>query len=76
VDKAISAYKSNASFKADTARAKFWKSKTLRLLKRDEEADIEATESFEQYQLLTEDPRPMSSLTEQDYDSIVVFWSR
>jgi len=78
VDKAIKIYHNfDSAFEAETARAKFYKSKVLRYADKSEDADRELAESVKWYYELTgKDAKSSEDLQEADFDRLVVFWSR
>jgi hypothetical protein len=78
VNKAIQIYHNfDSAFEAETARAKFYKSKVLRYAEKTEDADRELTESIGWYYELTgQDANWSKDVQEADFDRLVVFWSR
>lgn len=78
MDKAIKIYHNfDSAFEAETARAKFYKSKVLRCADQSEDADRELAESVKWYYELTgKDAKRSEDLQEADFDRLVVFWSR
>ncbi len=75
VDKAINIYHNfDSAFEAETARAKFCKSKVLRLGGYTAEAERELAESINWYNELN--GREVTEIHEADFDRMVVFWSR
>lgn len=78
MDKAIQIYHNfDSAFEAETARAKFYKSKVLRYADRSKDADRELAESVKwYYELAGQDANRSEDPQEADFDRLVVFWSR
>jgi hypothetical protein len=78
VNKAIHIYHNfESAFEAETARAKFCKSKVLRQAGNTVEADRERYESVKWYwELKGQDTIGEKELDDVDFDLMVVFWSR
>ncbi|KAF2133133.1 hypothetical protein P153DRAFT_353544 [Dothidotthia symphoricarpi CBS 119687] len=78
VDKAIHIYHNfDSAFEAETARAKFCKSKVLRQVGDTAKADRELAESVRwYYELNRQDATGDGKIQEADFDRLVVFWSR
>lgn len=78
MDKAIYIYHNfDGAFEAETARAKFCKSKVLRQAGRIAEADRELAESVKWYhELRGQEVIGCNEVREVDFDRLVVFWSR
>jgi hypothetical protein len=78
VDKAIQIYHNfDSAFEAETARAKFYKSKVLRHADKVADADRELAESVKWYHELNgQDTTGSEDVQEADFDRLVVFWSR
>jgi hypothetical protein len=78
VDKAIQIYHNfDSAFEAETARAKFCKSKVLRQAKKFADADRELAESVKWYHELNgQDATTSEDVQEAHFDQLVVFWSR
>jgi len=74
---ALKAYGDRNVFKPEKARATFKRSKVLRLLQREDEAEAALNESWKLYQeIRPADQRTAEQLCDADFDKIVVFWSR
>ncbi|KAF1845081.1 uncharacterized protein K460DRAFT_394818 [Cucurbitaria berberidis CBS 394.84] len=78
VDKAIQIYHNfDSAFEAETARAKFCKSKVLQQVERFADAEKELAESVKWYhELKGQDLTGSQPVREADFDRLVVFWSR
>ncbi|KAF2117449.1 hypothetical protein BDV96DRAFT_644867 [Lophiotrema nucula] len=79
VDRAIQIYGFDIAFKAELARARFWKSRVLRAGSRIEEADAEYSASVTMYRELegkVDTKDESDNPDESDFDSRVTFWSR
>jgi hypothetical protein len=78
VNKAIHIYHNfESAFEAETARAKFCKSKVLRQAGNVAEADKELYESVKWYfELIGQDMSEPQEVGEADFDRLIVFWSR
>lgn len=77
LDQALKTYGDRYVFKPEKARAIFKRSKVLRLLQREDEAEAALNESWKLYQeIRPADQRTAEQLCDTDFDKIVVFWSR
>jgi hypothetical protein len=77
LNQALKIYGNRAIYKPEKARAKFKKNVLLMSLQRLDEANAEREESGKLYrEIRPGDLRQSEDLTEDDYDDIIVFWSK
>lgn len=78
MDKAIQIYHNyDSAFEAETARARFYKSKVLRQWGKLDEAERELAESVRWYYKLNKQAvNKVEEPKEAEFDRLVVFWSR
>ncbi|OCL12400.1 hypothetical protein AOQ84DRAFT_437031 [Glonium stellatum] len=77
LDQALKTYGDRSVFRPEKTRAIFKRSKVLRLLRKEEEAEEALNESWKLYQeIRPADQRSAKELCDIDFDKTVVFWSR
>jgi hypothetical protein len=77
VDHALKAYWGRDIYFPEKARALYKRSNVYRLLDKDDDARCDAGESLRLYRLYKpDDKRPFEDLKDEDFDKIIVFWSR
>lgn len=74
---ALKIFQDRPSFRHELARTTFKKGQLLRLMGRESEADDVMAQAYKiRRHLMPQDVRPLEQLAEDDFDKLVIFWSR
>lgn len=88
LDHALEAYSNSHFYLPEKARASLKRSKALRALHREDEAELELSKSFQTYSMLLKDlirnksaaesdrKKKPSDLTDDDLTELIAFWSK
>jgi hypothetical protein len=70
-------FSSRSHYQQELARTKFRESKILKALGKEDEASQAASHALKlRRKIVPKDDRPLQSMSEADFDDLVIFWSR
>jgi hypothetical protein len=76
LDQALKVFSGNSCYKPELARTMFKKSQLLEMVGRSDESIIACTEAISLRNSLVINERKGSDVGEEDFNSLVAFWSR
>lgn len=77
INQALKVFRGRPQYRQELARSMFKASQVSLGMGNIEKAEVELRDAFHLRQsLIPDDHRGMDELTEEDYDNLVVFWSR